>query len=83
MRIHDYGRELEIKVYDTVLIQCAGRKRVVIEEGWKSWRKYRLLALYKGDIQAHYVGRTLWHDLSDQQGSLHGPQWPSSSQVFI
>ena len=32
---------------------------MVIEEGWKSWRKYRLLALYKGDIQAHYVGRTL------------------------
>ena len=44
MRIHDYGKELEIKVDNTVLMQCTGRKRVVIEEGWKSWRKYRLTA---------------------------------------
>jgi len=32
----------------------AGRKRVVIEEGWKSWRKYRL-TVYNGDIHEHYV----------------------------
>ena len=43
MRIHENGRKLEIKVDDTVLMQCTGRKRVVIEEGWKSWRKYRLM----------------------------------------
>ena len=52
MRIHDYGRELEIQVD---LMQCTGRKRVVIEEGWKSWRKYRLITPCKKVTSMHIM----------------------------
>ena len=86
MRIHDYGRELEIKVYDTVLMQCTGRKSVVIEEGWKSWRKYRLMALCTKVTSMQHpcaLCRTNSHDLSDQQSLLHAPQWPHSRQYLL
>ena len=62
MRIHNNGRELEIKVDDTVLMHWeeeSGYQRSC-KEGWKSWKKVQVDGtVYKGDIHAHSLGRSL------------------------
>ena len=63
-------REVEIKVDDAVLM-VTERKRVGIEEGWKPWRKYRLIIPC---TEATFIFLDTW--TNSQASGLNTPHSP-------